>query len=284
MMNHRFSNNFWIRKHGPSSSSDFSSMISRVLRDAAFSPDGMSQIEQSKSAQPTDRVTEYNDDHSESQIIDGAGTVFVPRGYEPNYPYPLIICLNDVDAENSSAPFHDLMTGLSDRNYLGLSPEPGLTASIRKLAMSKSSWNSEETNTVLNRLSSAIRCLRRNHHVHSERIILAGNGLGANASLGLFLARPEWFGGAVACGGQFSKDVVSLKDIDELRGKRVFLGMQQPTASSSQSTDETNAIGRLLYAAGVSVTSRICDQNDSINPSILAAVNEWVMDGICSLV
>ena len=129
--------------------------------------------------------------------------VHLPPHYEPNYAYPLIVWLHD--AEWTARELLDLMPRISPQNYLGLAVE-GLTPTNRFASGSMSPTGSlDPLDALLETLKDVVPQMRREFHVHSERIYLAGFGDQASVALRMLLRRPEWFAGALAFGDRNTK-------------------------------------------------------------------------------
>ncbi len=154
---------------------------------------------------------------------------FIPRQYEPNYAYPLLVLLHARGGDEEQLV--RAMPALSWRNYVGLGlrgPEPvtkrdrlvgfGWGAEFeqperRRARRSRPLSEAEIVRRVLfdpepeafDRLEeavfTAILQTRRLLHVHSERIFLVGCGEGAAVAYWLGLSFPERFAGVVAING-----------------------------------------------------------------------------------
>ena len=110
---------------------------------------------------------------------------FLPTGYEPHYPYPLLVFFHGQGG--SDEQIVRLAPRLSRRNYvcIGLrGPEP---ASQRPDGRLGYSWGTEGQNDSLveDYVLGAVEQTRRNYHIHSERIYLAGFSEGACTLIGL---------------------------------------------------------------------------------------------------
>ena len=189
----RFSDNAWHRRETSMHTPELKAWIAQILRDAARRPDGVSELNPpvSPAKALAGRVFRETDNDAECRHLTGHGTMFVPKCYEEKYPYPLIVWLND-SAMPASA-FHDFLFGLSDRNYLGFTPDHSISVE----AIAQAQFDPQTLPQVLSGLNEAVKAIRRDVNIHTERVILAGTGDGASAALSLFLARPEWFGGAI---------------------------------------------------------------------------------------
>lgn len=154
---------------------------------------------------------------------------FIPRRYEPNYPYPLLVLFHGRGGDE-----HQLvsaMPALSWRNYVGLSlrgpdvvhrkgrvighgwgpafsrPDPFAARyaahapadeTVRRILAGEPS---DPVDRLEDAVFGAIRSTRRSLHVHSERIFLVGVGEGAAVAYRFGLAHPERFAGVVAING-----------------------------------------------------------------------------------
>lgn len=194
--------------------------------------------------------------------LDSGATAYVPEFYEANYPYPLIVWLPS--ETDSTARFSERMQALSPRNCLGLQL-PGVE-------------DESGVEGLLEGIRTHVSRLRRAWHVHTERIFLAGLDNSAEAALLAFLARPQWFGGAIALKGAFGTALrphIPFRN-PALRGKRLFL--------AAQTGDGVNAMveaGRLLGLFGLDVTTRGYDGAAGTTAGVMADVNVWLMDGVC---
>lgn len=183
--------------------------------------------------------------------------LFVPDHYEKNYAYPLIVWLGT--ELSPSGGIRSLMRRISDRNIVGASVHPAADERIE------------------DRLVSAIASVRKQYHIHSERIFLAGVGEYAAQALRLGLARPEWFGGVIAISPQLTKQKRMLSQFPALQGKRVFL------ATTGDDPEELgNLLGtqRLLWSAGMSVRACQSASGEELDRGILREIDRWVIESI----
>lgn len=197
------------------------------------------------------------------QPVDGLDRLdfSVPEFYEPNYGYPLLVWLRQAD---SGLPdLRSLMTGISERNYFGLSIPLPRSSGARRAA----------------RLETAVRDaalqLHEEYHIHGERIVPVGLDAGATAALELFLTRPEWFAGVVALGGEWPRSRSPLLQFRTLRGKRALLG----PGSTDCATQEMRTLqtARLLHSAGLNVTLLGSTPIWQRLPRVLREIDYWVM-------
>ncbi|MBI5758888.1 MAG: hypothetical protein HZA46_10265 [Planctomycetales bacterium] len=199
--------------------------------------------------------------------------LFVPEHYEPKYAYPLIVWLQ---ADGTAASdFTKLMSQISSRNYFGFSLSGTTPAANNNPDVLSISSDDNPIVAVEERLFETVKQLRRDYHIHSERIFIAGFGDGATLALQLGLRRPEWFAGIASLAGQFPNMPLALNRFRDLIGKRVFLG----TGSRNASCGETDLLrtGRLLHTAGLRVCTRFYDAGHELSADMLTEVNRWVM-------
>ncbi|MFN8854321.1 MAG: hypothetical protein ACK50P_02080 [Planctomycetaceae bacterium] len=183
--------------------------------------------------------------------------IFVPEGYEPGYAYPLLVWLSTVPL--SPFDFDRRMRSLSDRNYLGVCVPVSQQHDVADLA---------------SLVESVVGAMRREYHVHSERIIVVGMGDAAPLALEVALRQPRWFGGVIAL-GPAPKSRCLLAEAEHLRGFRVFLGGAPGDEWSSLKQTE-----RLLWTAGMSVKLWQWTEGSRIPSSLWRQVNHWLMAGI----
>ncbi len=197
--------------------------------------------------------------------------LYVPEKYEPNYPYPVILWFHDAGGDESD--LLDLMPRISERNYFGLSLR-GPVAFGRKAEAGFDWPRSAEAVSELERPLFQTLCeLRRNFHIHSERIFLAGTGTGATTAVRLLLNRPEWFAGVFGIGGElpaFDPQRIASPELHErpLRLKLPFSEDQQQQA-------------RLWRAGGLNLILET-EEAPALSANKLSQLNHWVMGLICA--
>ncbi len=197
--------------------------------------------------------------------------LYVPEKYEPNYPYPLIVWFHD--AGGSESDLLSLMPRISERNYFGLSLRGSVPIAQSNPAGFDWPGENEAVSRLEDHLFHTICELRRNFHIHSERVFLAGSGRGGSLAVRLLLNRIEWFAGAFALGGELPPFDPQIAAHPELSERRVFLTM--PAGDGRQQN------ARLWRAAGLNLQS---ETDDSVNPSgeRLTQLNHFVMESICT--
>lgn len=212
----------------------------------------------------------------EPPMTDRPSAIHLPEHYEARYAYPLVVWFHGDGG--SEAELSSVMPNISDRNYIGLALRGNATCE------SGFAWSTsdEQFDALLGDVETLVRMCRRQYHIHSERIYLAGFGSGASAAMELILRKPEWFGGAACLCGSFSKLQVPSLRLNDFRNKRILLTTSASNRSSG--VGDVVAAGRLLYSSGMQIGTRVY-QESGTSPSnkMLRDVNHWLMDDVCSV-
>lgn len=209
-------------------------------------------------------------------VTDRAYSIHLPEHYEAGYAYPLVVWFHQDNSSESE--LSSVMPKISERNYVGLALRGN------RVLESGFGWSSsdEDVDKLLVDVEAHVRTCRREYHIHSERIYLAGYGTGASAAMALLLRKPEWFGGAACLCGSFPKLRVPSHRFNDLRNKRILLTTS--AANRSSGVGEVVAAGRLLYSSGMQIGTRVY-QEAGVSPSnkMLRDLNHWLMDDVCSV-
>jgi phospholipase/carboxylesterase len=202
--------------------------------------------------------------------------VYVPEHYEAGYAYPLLLWLAD-SSSGSNGPL-SLMAGISARNYLGFQFPVELPGAQK--ASTDADWVEvgERVTAIASDVYRAVGRLRRQLHVHTERVYVAGVGRYATAAMQLLLNRPEWFAGGVALGGRFPVTHSPLRRFRELPGRRLLIGIENQTPKGELASAIRS--GRLLHGAGVDVSTQIYDTPLETAAQALRGIDRWIMSGI----
>lgn len=238
-----------------------------VLNDLPAHPEIIELIESILTAEPALQPAR------EAQGCQRPHAVYMPEHYEAGYAYPLIVWFHgDETSENELA---EVMPSISDRNYIGVALRGDVAVG------SGFGWSSASSPELLQDIRAIVTSLRREYHIHSERIYLAGFGSGATTAIQVMLAKPEWFGGVISFSGEMPKPDAPLAATDELKNKRILLATS--LGSTTTGVGDVVATGRLLYSVGMQVGTRVY-QNAEKAPStkMLRDLNSWLMDDICS--
>ena len=204
-------------------------------------------------------------------------SIHLPEHYEAGYAYPLVVWFHGDGS--SEEEISAVMPSISERNYIGLA----LRGNVKAGGGYGWSTSQESLRELTDDVESLVLSLRRERHIHSERIYLAGFGSGASAALELILHKPEWFGGAACFYGSLPPIPISKGQAQELRDKRVLLAAS--ANSRSGNARELIAAGRLLNSSGVRIGTRFYhDAGTAPTGKMLSDINHWLMDDVCSSV
>lgn len=286
-MTARFSHEFRRQRYRIADENDF-----LTLRWKRFFSNGFSSTRDLTQAEETSFFPEF--------LPETGAALYVPEHYEPNYPYPLLIWLDDCGGSRGDEwELQSLMSQISTRNSVGMSFPGSLQTSKTLQGGSRWSESEQHIERFLWRLHATVCKLRQVCHIHSERIYLAGIGESATMALRLLVARPEWFAGAISLGGELPKRIDLPAGHQNLQNKRVFQGtIQQDIAAQQSETAQTVQTEWLLRKAGMHVVTRSYDTNEAgastqnldtlylsratVSSQILRDINHWVMEGICT--
>jgi len=199
---------------------------------------------------------------------------FLPTGYEPRYPYPLLVFLHG--GGSNEEQILRLAPRLSRRNYVCI----GLRGPVCIGSKGKSlgySWGDASHQTLLeDYVLRAVQQTRLHYHVHSERIYLAGFAEGADVAYRLGLTFPEKLAGVISLNGAMPRYQRPLLRLPEIRSLRVFIGhgIANPSIPLSMAQEDR----RLLYSAGVNVEMKTYPTTRKIHSGMLKDVNRWIID------
>jgi len=256
-----FSPDFWLNRAG----------LLHGSMDPPSAPRGEWPSSTAADAAPADSLPEFEDTvaHVKSLELPGgeSAAVFVPERYEPNYAYPLLVWLHNGAAGDRD--LQALMRRVSTQNLLAV------TVSCPELPSPMPPGGVGE---LIDTISGTLRRLKQRYHVHTERVYPIGFGNGGSLAMALLLERPGLFGGAVSLCGGLLNSKQPLFRFRELNRKPVLLA----GASQDEHVPMADVVrtGRLLHAAGMSVTTRVYDAGHEMTPRMLRDVDRWVLGGI----
>lgn len=204
---------------------------------------------------------------------------FLPTGYEPNYPYPLLVFFHGHNSNEQQVL--KLAPRLSRRNYICISLRGPHRLGQREDGRVGYTWglDGECHAQVEDYVFRAVEQTRRSYHVHSERIYLAGVCEGATLAYRLALTYPEKFGGVIGLNGSLpSRGSFRLRP-DAIRGLRVLMG--HGIANAFVPLSSARADARLLYTAGLDVRLLTYPTTHRLHVDMLRDINRWVME-VCN--
>ena len=199
-------------------------------------------------------------------------SLFVPRQYEENYAYPLLIWFHD--NHSSENELNLVMNGIGDQNYCGLA----IRGNSQLDEHDSFGWKPGEFECGSIPLDELVnvtaRRLRRAFHIHSERIFAAGSGAGADIAMKLFAENPQWFAGAILIESDCATEY-NLGDPTELRGKHVLQTISK-TASNAVLAQNLASV-RVLRSAGVDIDVRVTDEPIDPCSNETRFIDNWLM-------
>src|SRR5437588_497762 len=168
---------------------------------------------------------------------------FLPTGYEPNYPYPLLVFFHGHGG--SEEQILRLAPRLSRRNYICISLR-GPQTLVSRDGRLRYSWGPEGQfeSQVEDYVLQAVEHTRRNYHVHSERIYLAGVCEGACLAYRLGLLYPERFAGVISLDRLMPRQGRPLFRLPALSRLRACLGSAFPSSRPEAATARTGSANR----------------------------------------
>ncbi len=202
--------------------------------------------------------------------------VFLPSGYEPNYPYPLLVFLHG--HAGCEEQILELAPRLSRRNFICIGlrgPQPAIARNGNRVGFT---WdpNGLCDAYVEDYVFRAVEQTRRDYHVHSERIYLAGFCEGATPAYRLGLRHPKKFGGVIALNGTMPRRQGPLFHLPQVRNFRIFIGHGIANARAPLSIARRDFLA--LYTAGTAVEMHTYPATHRLHPDMLRDVNRWVVD------
>ncbi len=200
--------------------------------------------------------------------------VRLPEPYEPNYAYPLVVWLHGRGGSHADVAAVAERVGEQNFVFLGVDGTRPVLDGVGR------DWHADDLVDWLPELHETLCNVRRRYHVHSERILLAGEGTGATTALQLLLRRPEWFAGAVSWNGELPER--ELSRFRDLKGKRVLLatGTEQGIVPAVHAA----AAAKVLRTAGLDVTQRTYDSAGGVPAEMLREANAWLLETACAVV
>jgi phospholipase/carboxylesterase len=234
-----------------------------------------------------------------------AEACYVPHGYEPNYPYPLLVLFHPRGGDEQQMARS--ASGMNWRNYVGLSlrgpetvtrqgevvgfgwgpefarrdraasrppaPVPGEAEQLRRRL-------ADESTDPIDRLEDAVfagvRKTRTALHVHSERIFLVGCGEGAAVAYRLALTYPERFAGVVSINGWLPGHFRPLGRLRACRDLRVLVVHGEWNARAR--VEHARRDVAVLRAGGLKVAFQSYPCAHRLTSPMLSDVDTWLIN------
>ncbi len=202
---------------------------------------------------------------------------FLPMHYTPSYAYPLIVWLHS-DGFNENQIDH-VMPHISLRNYVGV----GIRGTKAADSMGhRFDWHASPAAIVTTHdaVAEAVDEAIERFSVNPERIVLAGYRRGGTMALRIAMRDPHRFAGAISVGGRMPQG--AIRNVNELRARRLPMLWQWGVANSQFSDAELNSDCRSLLSLGGQVEVRKYPGDDEMDTVVLRDVDDWIMRRVIS--
>jgi len=201
---------------------------------------------------------------------------FLPTGYEPNYAYPLLVFFHGHGSNEEQ--ILRLAPRLSRRNFICIGLRGKEFLGERADGALGFTWGSDgqcdaETEDYV---LGAIEQTRRNYHVHSERIYLAGICEGAVYAYRMGLTFPEKFAGVISLNGTLPPRGSLFLRLPAIKQLKIFIG--HGIANAVVPLGMAKSDHRLLYTAGLDVRMHTYPATNRLHPDMLRDINRWIID------
>jgi len=229
---------------------------------------------------------------------------FIPRQYEPNYAYPMLVLLHSRGGDEDQLV--RAMPAVSRQNYVGLGLR-GPRPVMKRDRLGGYCWGPEfelperitlcggpalsESESVRRALFApdtdpitaledgvfhGIRQARSLLHVHSERIFLVGCGEGAAVAYRLGLTFPDRFAGVVAINGWIPGGFNPLSRLKACRDFPVLVvhGAWNSRVPLSRARRDVS----VLRAGGLRVAFQSYPCNHRLDANMLSDVDTWLIN------
>jgi phospholipase/carboxylesterase len=199
---------------------------------------------------------------------------FLPAGYEPRYPYPLVVLFHENGCTEEQVL--RLAPKLSHRNYVCIA-----LRGPQEVDRDGYGWGPDATwdGSVEDYVLKAVEQTRRTYHIHSERVYLAGIQEGATVAYRIGLAMPDRVAGVIALNGMMPRPAgAPVFRLSAVRDLKVLIG--HGTTNDQVPYSSAQRDYRLLYAAGADVRLVGYDTGAKLHPDMLRDVNRWIMKNV----
>ncbi len=199
--------------------------------------------------------------------------LFAPEHYETGYAYPLVIWLHSHDS--SEYELDCVMPHLSLRNYVALAIRG--TQSSRTNAR-RFRWEKSVSAMAVSEelVLQTIKAISEKLSINSQKIFLAGHGVGGTLAQWIGLRHSQHFAGVISIHGGFprrSKSLVQWKLARQL--PVLFMYGQQ---SELCDTDEVCRSLRHVHSAGLQYRFSQFATGDEFDTAMADAANRFMMD------
>src|SRR5215213_3011005 len=205
---------------------------------------------------------------------------FLPTGYEHNYAYPLIVLFHAHGGSDEQVL--RLAPRISRRNCLYLSLRgPAALNSRDDDGLPAFGWGGpgEHDAQLGEYLLKAVEQTRREFHIHSERVYLAGVAEGAAVAYRMALQLPQRFAGVISINGTLPRPAEGpLFRDDQVKDLRVLIA--HGAANEVVPLELARRDFLALYGAGADVLLSTYPCTHPVHPNMLRDVNRWVIRNV----
>jgi len=203
--------------------------------------------------------------------------IFQPDGYEPKYPYPLLVYFHPHGGNEEDVL--KFVPQLSRRNYVAVGIRGPQLLGVRENGTLSCGWGQDEfhSDMIHEHLFKAVESVRKSYHIHTERVFLLGLAEGASAAYRAAFHLSDRIGGVVVLNGEMPRPVLGrpMFQANALRQLPIF--MAHGVANAETPVQAANRDYKLLYSAGADVTFNKYNTNQKINDEMLRDVNRWMI-------
>ncbi|MFO0848349.1 MAG: hypothetical protein U0871_07315 [Gemmataceae bacterium] len=220
----------------------------------------------------TDRPTEGFYSDALPAAPDRPVRFFLPTGYEPRYPYPLLVLFHPHGSTEERVL--RMLPKASRRNFLGVSVR-GTERVERADGKPGFGWSADPDELAAD-VVRAVELTRRSYHVHSERIYLVGVQEGAAAAYRAAFALGSKVAGVAALNGATPPTAGGpLFRLDRVRDLRVLIA--HGVDNRHVPATAAKADNARFYAAGSDVTLAHYPTDHRVHAHMLRDLNRWVI-------
>jgi phospholipase/carboxylesterase len=205
---------------------------------------------------------------------------FLPTGYEHNYAYPLIVLLHSHGGSDEQVLRY--APRISRRNCIYISLRGPVPLNARDDdGLPSYGWGEpgEHDAWVSEYLLKAVEQTRREFHIHSERVYLAGIADGAAVAYRMALRMPQKFAGVISVNGTLPRPAEGpLFRDDEVKDLRVLIA--HGAANEVVPLELARRDFLALYGAGADVLLSTHPCTHTVHPNMLRDINRWVIRNV----
>jgi phospholipase/carboxylesterase len=203
--------------------------------------------------------------------------IFQPDGYEPKYPYPLLVHFHAHGGNEDDVL--DFVPKLSRRNFVAVGIRGPQLLGVRENGQLSCGWGQEEIHmdVIHDHIMKAVQAVQKSFNIHSERVFLVGVADGAAAAYRAAFGLADRIGGLITLNGEMPRPTMGrpLFTANTMRQLPIF--MAHGTANNEIPLPAANRDYKLLYSAGADVLLNRYNTNHNLTDEMFRDVNRWVI-------